>query len=79
MCGSDYVTLAKTCLSFIYKSGPGRSKLTMSFVNVSLKFQTTVSENTPLFSVEKRVRSFCTAKASLIFFQQKEINVFGYK
>ena len=60
--------------------GPGCSKLTTSLVNVSLKFQTLISEIcqyfllknvrsfcSPIFFVEKNVRSLCTAKASHIF------------
>ena len=34
--------------------------------------------NMPIFFVETNVRSFCSAKASLIF-QQKYISVFAYK
>ena len=60
-----------------YTSGPGCSKLTMSLVNVSLKFQMLVSQICQYFLL-KNVRSFCTAKASLIF-STKNISVFGYK
>ena len=56
-------------------SEPGCSKLTMSLVNVSLKFQTLVSEICQYFSL-KNVRS--SAKASLIF-STKNISVFGFK
>ena len=48
------------------KSGPGCPKLTMSLVNVSLKFQTLISNICQYFLL-KNVRSFCSAKASLIF------------
>ena len=44
------------------KPGPGCSKLTTSLGNLSLKFQT----------------KFCSAKASLIFFN-KNIRVFDHK
>ena len=59
------------------QSGPGCSKLTMSLVNVSLKFQTLISEIIQYFLL-KNVRSFCSAKASLIFLTTN-ISVFGYK
>ena len=58
------------------KSGPGCSKLTTSLVNVSLKFQMLISEIHQYFLL-KNVRSFCSAKASLIF-STKNISVFGY-
>ena len=45
--------------------GPGCSKLTMSLVNVSLNFQTFIS-NICQYFCWKNVRSFCSAKASLI-------------
>ena len=57
-------------------SGPGCSKLTTSLVNVSLKFQKFISEICQF--CRKNVRSFCSAKASLIF-STKNISVFGYK
>ena len=61
-----------TCNSHL--SGSGCSKLTMSLVNVSLKFQILISQICQYFC-GKNVRSFCSAKASLIellsFFQQK--------
>ena len=60
-----------------YCSGPGCSKLTMSLVNVSLKFQMLIS-NIRQYFLLKNVRSFCSAKASLIF-STKNISVFGYK
>ena len=47
-------------------SGPGCSNLTMSSVNVSLKFQTLLSEIRRYFFVEK-CEKLLTAKASLIF------------
>ena len=57
--------------------GPGCSILTTSLVNVSLKFQRLRSEIRQYFLL-KNVRSFSTAKASLIFFN-KNISAFGYK
>ena len=57
--------------------GPGCSKLTTSLVNVSLKFQTLISEICQYFLL-KNERSFCIAKASLIF-STKNFSVFGYK
>ena len=64
-----------------FQSGPGCSKLTTSLVNVSLKFQTLISNIHQLFSLKKCEKllcksfcfcsGFCSAKASLIFFQLK--------
>ena len=62
-------------LCFFLCAGPGCSKLTMSLVNISLNFQKLISQ---IFFVEKNVRSFCNAKASLIF-STKNFSVFGYK
>ena len=47
------------------QSGPGCSKLTTSLVNVSLKFQTLISQILQYFLL-KNVRSFCIAKVSLL-------------
>ena len=47
--------------------GPGCSKLTTSLVNVLLKIQTLTSPICQYFLLKKNVRSFCSAKASLIF------------
>ena len=55
----------------ILKSGPGCSKLTTSLVNVSLKFQTLITE---IYQYFLFVRSFCSAKASHIF--QQKISVY---
>ena len=55
----------------LYTSGPGCSKLTTSLVNVSLKFQMLISQICQYFLLKKNMRSFCTAKASLIFFNKK--------
>ena len=48
------------------RTGLGCLKLTTSFVNVSLKIQMLISHNANIFC-RKNLRSFCTAKASLIF------------
>ena len=58
-------------------TGPGCSKPTMLLVNLSLKFQTLLSEICHYFLL-KNVRSFCSAKASHIF-STKNISGFGYK
>ena len=54
------------------QTGPSCSKLTMSLVNVSLKFQTLISEIRHYFLLKK------CAKASLIF-STKNISVFAYE
>ena len=59
------------------QSGPGCSKLTTSLSNVSLKFQTLISNICQYFLL-KNVRSLCIAKASLIF-STKNISDFRYK
>ena len=53
------------------------NNLTTSLINVSLKFQTLISEICQYFLL-KKVKSFCIAKASLIF-SIKNISVFGCK
>ena len=57
-----------------YNSGPSCSKLTMSLVNDSLKFPSSDTQICWNFSW-KNVSSFCTAKATHIFFQQKNIRI----
>ena len=52
-------------------TGPGCSKLTASLVNVSLTFQTLISEIRHYFC-RKNVRSFCIAKASPFSQQEYE-------
>ena len=52
--------------SNIQQPGPGCSKLTTSLVNVSLKFQTLISQ-TCQYICRKNLRSFCSAKAFFIF------------
>ena len=57
---------------FVKISGPGCSKLTTSLVKILLKFQMLILEICHYFFYEKiKIRSFCIAKASIIFFQQK--------
>ena len=60
------------------RSGSSCSKLTMSLVNVSLKFKTLIS-NTGIcqyFFVEKNVRSFCIAMQKLLSLFQQKISVY---
>ena len=57
--------------------GAGCSKLMTSLVNISLQFQTLISEIRQYF-VGKNVRSFRIAKASLIF-SAKYISIIGYE
>ena len=59
------------------RSGPGCSKLTTSLVNVSLKFQTLISEICHYFLL-KKCEKLLQCKASLIF-STKNFSVFGYK
>ena len=54
------------------KLGPSCSKLTTSLVNVSLKFQTLLSEISQYFFVEKCEKLFS-------YFFNKKFSVFGYK
>ena len=62
-----------------WRSGLGCSKLTTSLVNISLKFQTLISEIFQYFLLKKCEKLLhCSAKASLIF-STKNISVFGYK
>ena len=58
-------------------SGPGCSKLTTSLVNVSLKFQTRISEIRHYFLV-KKCEKLLPCKSFSCFFN-KNISVFGYK
>ena len=55
-------------------SGPGCSKLTTSLVNVSLKFQTLISQICQYFFVEKMREAFAVLLL-LSFFQQKYLYV----
>ena len=59
------------------RSGPGCSKLTMSLVNVSLKFQTFISEIHQHFLLKKREK-LLHCKSFHHFFN-KNISAFGYK
>ena len=63
---------------FNCRTGASCSKRMTLLVNVLLKFQTLISEIRQYFLIEKNVRSFCSAKASLIF-SAKNISVYGYK
>ena len=51
---------------------------TKNIVNFSLKFQRAIPEICQYFLL-KNVRSFCSAKASLIFSTKKKISVYSYK
>ena len=67
--GLNYFTESKApalLMQWFKTCGPGCSKLTTSLVNVSLKFQTLISEIRHYFLL-KNVRSFCIAKVSLTF------------
>ena len=59
-------------------SGAGCSKLTTSLVNVSLKFQTLISNICQYFLLQKCEKLFAVQKL-LSFFSTKNISVFGYK
>ena len=75
---APYYFSAKILMPLIL-SGPGCSKLTTSLVNVSLKFQTLISEIFQYFLLKKCEKLLqCSAKASLIF-STKNFSVFGYK
>ena len=55
-------------LDFATLSGPGCSKLTTPLVNVSLKFQTLISQICQYILLKKCEKLLqCSAKASLIF------------
>ena len=58
--------------------GPGCPKLTTSLVNVSLKFQMLKSKIRHYFLLKKCEKLLHLQKL-LLFFQQKNISVFGYK
>ena len=59
-------------------AGPGCSKLTMSLVNVSLKFQMLISEICRYFLLKKCVK-LLHCKSIPHFFNKKKFIVFGYK
>ena len=61
------------CSSFFLIPRPGCSKLTMSLVNVSLKFQTLISEICQNFLLNKCEKSFSH------LYSTKNFSVFGYK
>ena len=56
----------------VLTSGSGCLKLTMSLVNVSLKFQTLISNVCQYFLLKK-------CEKLLSFFSTKNISVFGYE
>ena len=60
-----------------YTQGPGCSELTTSLVNVSLKFQTLISEICHYFLL-KKCETLLHCKRFSHFFK-KNISVFGYK
>ena len=60
----------------VSKSGPGCSKLTTSLVNVSLKFQTLISEIRQYFLL-KKCEKLLHCK-SFSHFSTKNISIFGY-
>ena len=62
----------------VYTPKLGCSKLTMSLVNISLKFQTLPSQICQYFFVEKIQEAFAM-QMLLSFFQLNNFNVFGYK
>ena len=61
-----------------YISWPGSSKLTMSLVFVSLKFQTLKSQICQYFFFLKKCEKLLQCKSFSHFFN-KNISVFGYK
>ena len=61
----------------MHTSGPGCSKLTISLVNVSLKFQMLISEICQYFLL-KKMEKLLQCKSFSHFFN-KNISVFGYK
>ena len=76
LCVFDGIGVALDNMKY-WHLGPGCSKLTSSLVNDTLKFQTLISQIRQHFC-RKNVRSFCSAKAFLIF-STKNISVTGYK
>ena len=58
--------------------GPGCSKLTTSLVNVSVKFQTVISEIRH-YLLLKKYEKLLQLQKLLPFFFNKNISVFGYK
>ena len=69
-----YLFSVNHSLGQLYKSGPGFTELTTSLVNVSLKFQKLISQIHQYFLL-KKLRSFCSAKASLIFSTKMPVNL----
>ena len=64
----------RLCEKMIKSSGPGRSKLTMSLVNISLKFQMLLSQICQYFLSKK-----CEECKSFSHFYKNNSSVFGYK
>ena len=62
---------------FMYKSGPGCSKLTTSLVNISLNFQKLISQICQYFLLKKSEKLLQCKRFS--HFSTKNISVFGYK
>ena len=69
--------LRKSELTVERISGPGCSKLTTSLVNVSLKFQTLISEICQYFLLKKCEKLLQCNSFSHFF--NKNISVFGYR
>ena len=59
-------------------SGPGCSKLKMSLINVSLKFQTLLSDICQYF-LSKKCKKLLHCKSCSHVFNKKKFSVFGYK
>ena len=74
--GSRSIILVNSILLSECKPGPSCSKLTMSLVNDSLKFQMAISQIHCYFLL-KNVRILCIAKDSHIF-STKNNNVFAH-
>ena len=70
-------TLCIRATTLASKSGPGCSKLTISLVNVSLKFQTLISQICQYFLLKKCVKLLQCKSVSYFF--NKNFSVFGYK
>ena len=58
----------------LWCSGPGCSKLTTSLINISLKFQTLISNICQYFFLKK-----CEKLLHFLIFSTKNSSVFGYK
>ena len=77
--GLSILSAIVTCTwLLLYKTGPGCSKLTMWLVNVSLKFQTLISQICQYFLLEKWDK-LLQCKSFSHCFKKKKFSVFGYK